>query len=71
MYCVATRNRHHHVNYTHPLQQLHLFKVVIQIKIRQHQGLMGDPLQKFHAIDTKRRDIMREISHHQRPTTAL
>ena len=55
MYCGATRNRHHHVKYTRHLQHLHLFKVVIQRKIRQHQGIMGDPFQKLHDIDARRR----------------
>ena len=40
-------------------------------KNRQHQGMMGNPFQKVHTIAARRRDIMREIAHHQRPTPAL
>ena len=32
---------------------------------------MGDPFQKLHSIAARRRDVMREIAHHQRPTPAL
>ena len=71
MYSVATRNRHHHANYTRHLQQLHFFKVVIQKKIIQHQGMIGYPFQKLHAIAVSRWDIMREIAHHQQPRSAL
>ena len=71
MYCVATRNRHHHAKYTRHLQQLHFSKVVIQRKIRQYQGMMGDPFQKIHAIAARRREIMQEFAHNQRPTPAL
>ena len=71
MYCVATINRHHHAKYTRHLQQLHFSKVVIQRKIRQHVGMMGDPFWNLNDIAARRRGIMQEISHHQRPTPAL
>ena len=58
MYCVTTRNRHHHAKCTRHLKQLHSTEVVIQRKIRQHQGMMGDPLQKLHATAARRRYIM-------------
>ena len=58
MYCVATINCHHHANYMRHLQQLYLSKLVIQLKIRQHQGMMGYPFQKLHAIAARRQDIM-------------
>ena len=71
MYCVVTRNRHHHANYTLHLQQLHYSKVVIQRKIRQHRGMIGSPFHKLHAITARRQDIIWEIPHHQRPTPVL
>ena len=40
MRCVATRNQHHHAKYTRHLQQLHFSKVLIQIKLRQQQGMI-------------------------------
>ena len=33
--------------------------------------MMGYPFHKLHAIYSRRRDIMQEISHHKRPTPAL
>ena len=71
MYCVATRNRNHHDKYTRHLQQLHFSKVLIQRNIRQYQGMMEDPFQKFHAIASRRRENMQEIAHHQGLTPAL
>ena len=71
MYCVATRNWPYHSKYTRHLQNLHSSKVVIQIRIRQHQEKMGDFLQKLHAIGARRQDIMQEIAHHLQPTPAL
>ena len=71
MYCVTARNRFHHNKYTIHLHQLHLFKVVIQIKIRQHEETMGDCFQKLHYITAKKHGIMREIAHHQQPTSTL
>ena len=35
MYCIATRNWHHHAKYTRHLQQLHYSKVALQRKIRK------------------------------------
>ena len=32
---------------------------------------MGDPFQKLHSISASKREIMREIAHHQLPTPAL
>ena len=32
---------------------------------------MGDNFQKLHAMDARRREIMQEITHHQRPTPTL
>ena len=71
MYCVATRNWHHHAKYILHLQHLYYSKVVMQIKIRQHQGMMVDPLHKLHAIASRRREITRKIAHHKRPTPKL
>ena len=33
--------------------------------------MMGDPFQKLHNVPARRQYNMREISHHQRPTTAM
>ena len=71
MYCVATRNRNHQANYMRHLQQLHFSKVVIQRKIRQHQGMMGYPFHKLHAIASRRQEILREFSHCQWPAPEL
>ena len=53
MYCVATKNRHHHAKYMRHLHQLHFFTVVIQRNIRQHKVIMGDPFQQLHAIASR------------------
>ena len=71
MYCVATGNWHHHSKYARHLQQLDFSKLVIQIKIRQHQGMIGDTFQKLHAIASRTHGIMQEVAHRQRPTSAL
>ena len=71
MYCVASRNWHHHARYMRHLQQLNLYKVMMHRKIRQHQGMMLDTLQKLYAITARKQDIMQEISHHQWPKPAL
>ena len=71
MYCAAKINRHHHAKYKRQLQQLHLSKVVIQRKIRQHQGIMGYPFQKLHSIAARRHNIMWGIEHHTRLIPAL
>ena len=58
MYCVATINQKHHAKYTRHLQQLHLLKLVVQIKISQDQVIMVDNIQKLPAISARRQYIM-------------
>ena len=48
-----------HAKYMRQLHQLHLKKLVIDRKIRKHQGMMRDFFQKLHAITARRRYIMR------------
>ena len=39
--------------------------------IIKHQGMMGYPFQKLHAIASRRQEIMMHIAHHQQPKSTL